>query len=115
MKISNEMMSMDELDAISGGTYKEYVGISNAIAKRIADVNKNDPNFKNRTERLTQEETDNWLRTNLSIAADFGISVSSRPLDFINSDAKYHSVESTTAGKKFSHSEVLKQIAEWQP
>lgn len=106
---------MNELDAISGGTYREYVDISNAIAKRISHINRNDPNFKRRTERLTQEETDNWLRTNLDIAANFGISVSSKPLDFINSDAKYHSIESTTAGKKFSHSYVLKQIAEWQP
>ena len=113
MKIFNEMMNIDELDAVSGGTYKEYVGISNAIAKRIADVNKNDPNFKGRTERLTQEETDGWLRTNLNIAADFGIRVSSRPLDFINSDAKYHSVANTTAGKKFSHQDVLNQIAAW--
>ena len=45
MKIFNETMNIDELDAVSGGTYKEYIDISNAIAKRIADVNKNDPTF----------------------------------------------------------------------
>ena len=115
MKIFNEMMAMNELDTISGGTYKEYVDISNAISKRIADVNQNDPTFKGRTERLTQEETDSWLRTNLNIAADFGIRVASKPLDFINGNAKYHSVASATAGQKFSQQDVLNQIAAWRP
>ncbi len=114
MKIFNEMMSMNELDSISGGTYKEYVAISDAIAKRVEDINKNNPNFKNTTERLSREDTDSWLRTNLNIGVDFGIKVASKPLDFINSKAKYYSVETTSAGKSFSHQEVLNQIAAWK-
>ena len=36
MKEFDKVASMEELEQVSGGNYKEYVQISDAIAKRIS-------------------------------------------------------------------------------
>jgi hypothetical protein len=111
--MSNNALSEEQLDNVSGGNYQEYVQISNAIAKRISEINNSKTDDK--TERMTQEETANWLKKNLNIGVDFGISVSSRPLDFFNSAAKYYSTLSTTPGKTLTHAQVLEKIKNWKP
>ena len=110
-------LTFTDLDQVSGGNYKEYVKISNAIASRINVLNENDSNFQNTTERLTETETNDWLKKNLNIGVDFGIRVASAigVIEKFNSSAKYYSVASTTAGKILSESEVLGKIATWNP
>lgn len=116
MKLLIEQMSMAELDKVSGGYYSEYVEISNAIAKRIGEINKQDPSFAGRTERLNKAETIAWLKANLEIGADFKYSVGFKPLDKVcNNPAVYYSVASTSAGQLMSHADVIKRIANWTP
>jgi len=108
----DKIASLNELDNVSGGNYKEYIQISNAIAKRISEINNGKGNDK--TERLSQEETAKWLKDNLNIGVDFGIRISFKMLDGLNSSAEYYSTASATPGKKYSHAEVLKMIGNWK-
>ena len=113
MQEFDKVASMEELDQVSGGNYKEYVQISDAIAKRISQIT----NFAydSKTERLTQEETAKWLKENLKVGVDFGISLSFRPLDgLLNDSAKYYSLDGVKTGTKYSHAEVLKMIESWK-
>ena len=113
MQEFDKIASMEELEQVSGGTYKEYVQISDAIAKRISQLTNSA--YDSKTERLTREETAKWLLDNLKIGVDFGISLAFRPLDGIaNSSAKYCSIDGAKTGMKYSHAEVLKMIENWK-
>ena len=113
MKEFDKVASMEELDQVAGGNYKEYVQISDAITKRISQINKSA--YDSKTERLSKEETASWLSTNLKIGVDFGINLGFRPLDGLaNNPARYYSLDGVKTGTKYTHEEVLKMIAGWK-
>lgn len=113
MKQFDKVASMEELEQVSGGNYKEYVQISDAIAKRISQITNSA--YDGKTERLTREETAKWLKDNLKISVDFGINLAFRPLDgLMNKSAKYCSLDGVKTGTKYSHADILKMIANWK-
>ena len=113
MKQFDKVASMDELEQVAGGNYKEYVQVSDAIAKRISQINKSA--YDNKTARLSREETASWLSANLRIGVDFGINLGFRPLDgLVNDSARYYSLDGVKTGTKYTHAEVLKMIASWK-
>ena len=113
MQEFDKVASMEELEQVSGGNYKEYVQVSDAIAKCISQINNS--TYDDKTERLTQDETAKWLKDNLKIGVDFGISLGFRPLDgVLNKSARYYSLDGVKTGMKYTHAEVLKMIGNWK-
>lgn len=112
MKKFDKIASMVELENVSGGNYKEYIQVSNAITKRISELN--NASFDSKTERLSQKETANWLKTNLNIGVDFGIRIGFKLCEGLNKPASYYSIAATTPGKSFSHADVLNMISNWK-
>ena len=105
--MEDKAMAMETLDQVSGGSYADYVTITDAIHKRMKELG----GGKNCT-RLPEDVAAAWLKNNLNITAEFNTSWG---FDFLNGDAVYKDSRANKAGIRYTQAEVLKMIANWTP
>ncbi len=104
---ANEILSEVQLDKVSGGTYKDYILVTNAIVNKMKELN---PGKK--ITRLPESDAVAWLRSNLNVSAEFN---ASGIFDFLNDPAKYHGADGKQAGITYTQKEVIDMIKKWKP
>lgn len=104
---ANEILSEVQLENVSGGTYKDYILVTNAIVEKMRELN---PGKK--ITRLPESDAVSWLRNNINVSSEFN---ASNAFDFLNSSAKYHGADGKQAGITYTQKEVIDMIKKWKP
>ena len=110
MKLQNEVLGIEELDEVSGGTVCELEDltkamVSNPTLKKLGSFDTHIPGAN----RIIANEVEDILQTNLKIDADIS-------LGFLGTGAgsKNNTYRDMTNGQYISHQEVLDRLAKFQ-
>ncbi len=98
----NEMMSIDELDMVNGGTYGEYKELANLLPKIPCSAI---ILTENPTRKREPDEVASWLKEKLGIDAKIDIGGWWNPLNSAGKSNVY-----SRNGQNLSHSKVISEI-----
>ena len=105
----NEMMSIDELDMVNGGTYGEYKELANLLPKISCSDEYIMPQdiviIENPTRKRNPDEVASWLKEKLGIDAKIDIGGWWNPLNSAGKSNVY-----SRNGQNLSHSKVISEI-----
>ena len=109
MKLQNEVLTMESLDGISGGTVGELEDltkamVSNPTLKKLGSFDTHVPGAN----RILADQVENILQKDLKIDADIS-------LGFLGTGAgsKNNTYRDMTTGQYISHQEVLNRISKF--
>ena len=110
MKLQNDVLTMENLDEISGGTVGELEDltkaiVSNPVLKVLGTFETHIPGFN----RIIANEVEDILKTKLNIDADISLGFLGTGL---GSDPNTY--KDTATGQNISHQEVLNRLAKFQ-
>ena len=110
MKLQNEVLTMETLDRVSGGTVGELEDLTKAIVsnptlKKLGSVDAHIPGAN----RIIANEVENILQKNLKIDADISLG-----LFGTGAGSKNNTYRDMTNGQYISHQEVLNRLAKFQ-
>ena len=103
--MTNEILSMEQLDAVSGGDRKEYYEIADLLPKIPDTWQDNKGLTYDGFRRMTPEEVHNWLNEKLNIWAVIDVGSKWNPSPRAGAKNTYNKF-----GKSLTHSKVIAEI-----
>ena len=103
--MTNEILGMNELDRVSGGTWKEYKEIADLLPAVPQDIFEDRGYFSGSFRRMKPDEVQKWLKDKLNISANIDVG-SKWNLSPRSGEKNTY----TQNGKSLTHSKVIAEI-----